>query len=93
MTLAKAARKAKIADATGRYYYSVYRNDAKKKIPEPLKRSIGQIQHINEATQRLISYIVDDKMTLMSASIKSKVSYTTARRIFTIQGKRTLMVK
>jgi transposase len=83
MTLAKAARKAKISDPTGQYYYSVYQNDAKKNIPVPLKKSIAQIQHINEATQRLISYIVDDKMTLLTASIKAKVSLTTARRIYT----------
>jgi hypothetical protein len=82
MSLAKAARKAKISDSTGHYYYSVYQNDAKKKIPVPLKKSNAQILHINDATQRLISYIVDDKMTFLTASIKAKVSLATARRIY-----------
>jgi hypothetical protein len=74
MTLMAASKKANMSTATGGKYYRQYLKDNDLYL-RPTKFSQEQID-------KMISYIMDDKMTLIAASKKSNISESTARKYY-----------
>jgi transposase len=83
MSVAAAARKAKVSQYEGYRYYNVYKNDPEKKIPVPRNQHTQPRKYYTqEQTGNLIKYITQDKMTLKEASAKADMVYKSGRRYY-----------
>jgi transposase len=76
MTIAAASRKANVTPYIARRHYRQYLKDNNMKVPV-LKKTYTQ-----DDINKLIGYIVDDKMTITAASKKANISLITGRRYY-----------
>jgi hypothetical protein len=83
MTLAKASLKAQMSIKTGRRYYTRYLNDLQHKIPVPrVKFGTAPEMCTQEKVKKLIGYIIDDKIPVVLAATKAKMSESSARKYY-----------
>jgi transposase len=76
MSMRAASRKADFNPESATRYYRQYLNDNNMKVP--VKRAIKR--YTQNQIKQVISYIVDDKMSIAAASKKANVSLNTAYR-------------
>jgi hypothetical protein len=78
MTVKEASAKANMAYKSGRRYYAKYLKDPNHNIPIPrLARNYTQDQK-----NKVIGYIINDKMSITAASKKAKMNFGTAQRYY-----------
>lgn len=70
VTVPAAAAKANMNYSTSRYYYLKYLKDPNRNIPK-----LAAVKCAQEQINKLIDYMIDDKMTLREAATKSNMSY------------------
>jgi response regulator of citrate/malate metabolism len=75
MTIKAASAKANVSTTTASKYFQKYLKENNMHAPEPIRATIPSDQ-----VQKLIAYIVDEKMTIKAASAKANVSTTTASK-------------
>jgi transposase len=80
MSIKAASRKAKINITPGRYYYKYF----KQQNPDIATPShiVTRKRYTQEQIKGLISYIVDDEMTIIAASKKVNINPSTARNFY-----------
>jgi hypothetical protein len=78
MTVKKASAKANMSCDSGYKYYNKYLKDPNHNIPTPPIYKT----HTQDEGDELISYIANDKMTILAASEKAKINISTARRYY-----------
>jgi transposase len=74
MTIKEASAKANVHYDSGKYYYNRYLKDPNHTIPIPQLRQF----YTQEQKNKLLGYIVNDKMSIAAASKKAKISLTVA---------------
>jgi hypothetical protein len=77
MSLNAASAKANMSIYNTRKYYDIYLNDPERRIPNVKPRS-GK-HYSQKQIQQVIRYIVDDKLSIRSAAIKSKMGVPAVR--------------
>jgi transposase len=79
MALYKASKKVQIGYITAFYYYNLYKNDPEKNIPLPQHLSKDRARtYTQEEITKLIKYIIDDGMSVLAASARLNLGYSTA---------------
>jgi hypothetical protein len=79
MSVFRASRKVNMCRQSASSYYSLYKNDPKKKVPVPQNRYTHPRKcYTQEQIGNLIRYINDDKMTLTEASVKVNMACRSA---------------
>jgi transposase len=79
MTIGDASRTVNMDEASAYRYYQMYKKDPKQRIPAPGRQPNSCTY---DQIKALISYIVDDKMTISAASIKANVCLSTGRKYY-----------
>jgi transposase len=85
MTLCAASKKAGMTSGTGRKYYREYLKDSEHRIPvSHVKQDISSraISCTQDQIKKLISYIVDDNLTIKAASKKANMGICTGSRFY-----------
>jgi hypothetical protein len=80
MSLTTASAKAKMSMYNAIKYYDAYLNDPERRIPN-VKPNSGKHYSQNQI-QQAIRYIVDEKLSIRSAAIKSKMGVPTVRQLY-----------
>ncbi|KAI8882582.1 hypothetical protein K501DRAFT_273529 [Backusella circina FSU 941] len=79
MSLCQATKRLKIQRAVGSYYYHLYNNHPKKKIPKLQHQpATPKVSCTTTQRKKLIQYIIDDKMSVIAASAKVDIPYRSA---------------
>jgi hypothetical protein len=81
MSIAAASKKAKINHATATLYYHKYFKVQNPDVATP-SHIVTPKRHTQEQIKDLLSYIIDDKMTVQTASRKVNMNPTTAGRYY-----------
>lgn len=80
MSKQEAADKVGLTENSVHYYYSKYLNNPKHETPVPGKPTIfAHKSPTQEQINKLIKYIVEDKMSIMEASRKAHIHHYSAR--------------
>jgi transposase len=77
MSITAASKQLDMSNHTARRYYRQYLNDPHRRIPMP-KTSSKRCSHAQ--IKKVIGYIVNDKMSILAASIKAHLRENTAKR-------------
>jgi hypothetical protein len=78
MTVDEASAKANLTFASGHYYYNKYLEDPNHNIPIPKVSPY----YSQDQRDKFISFIVNDKMSVVAASEKAKLSVKAAKRYY-----------
>jgi hypothetical protein len=78
MTVNEASAKANLTFASSRYYYNKYLEDPNHNIPIP---SVSPY-YSQDQRDKFISYIVNDKMSVVAASEKANLSVKAGKRYY-----------
>jgi hypothetical protein len=78
MNMKAASLKVNMSICNSRKYYDIYLNNPERRVPNVKPRS-GKHYSQNQI-QQAIRYIVDDKLSIRSAAIKSKMGVPAVRR-------------
>jgi hypothetical protein len=81
MNITAASKKAKMSQGTAQRYYHRYFKEQNPDIPAPSHIAVPK-HYTQEQLNEVIGYIVDDKMSIRTASRKANVCYTTTRRCY-----------
>ncbi|KAI8889728.1 hypothetical protein K501DRAFT_282090 [Backusella circina FSU 941] len=82
MSIDVAAWKAKVSPGAARKYYRIYMEDPNHKMPAPHDSIPAGRPSTQDQIRNLITYIVDDKMSIETASAKANMSETAGRRYY-----------
>jgi hypothetical protein len=78
MTVAQAAAKANMTKTSGNYYYTKYLKDPNHNIPIPQL----QQNYTQDQKNTLLGYIINNKMSIPTASKKAKINEVVARMYY-----------
>jgi transposase len=83
MSIECASKKANMSERSGEKYYHLYLNDPNRQITVPRENPGGFCQPCSqEQVTELIHSIVNDRMSLVAASIKANMAVTTAKKYY-----------
>jgi hypothetical protein len=82
MPIPEAAFKTNITEKKARDYYKRYSQDPNHAIPKQLQRILRS--HLQTKVEKLVGYIVNDKMSIRDACLKADMAETTARKYYLI---------